>query len=461
MKRFSIIFSFFVLCILITTNGLCIQTKVVIPDNNSIKIQVTDNRISQDMKVLLLSKMKQICANHGLVEDDNNTSFIMDASVDILSKEKTPTVPRMTALKLAVNMFIFDGVNNKIYSRVRIELIGIGRTEDKAYLAALKRIKPSQGVYKSMVYNGKKRIAVSNVFEEKIVIQNETMSKTNLKSTKSIENKITTNSVISNNTKNIVSDIDVDIPNNDTKNSNTFVVIIGNEKYDSEITVSYAINDAQTFYKYVTKTMGIPVEQVHLVMNATFGKMLREIQWISSIAQAFEGEARIIFYYAGHGMPDVKTKESYLLPVDGDASESATAISLDKIYAKLNEYPTKQATIFLDACFSGAARDGMLASGRGVRIVPKEKKPNGNLVVFSAVSGNQTAHPYESKAHGLFSYYLMKKLQETSGNITYGELSEYIKKEVNRKSVIYGNSQTPQVNVSHNLQDSWKGWTFK
>jgi Caspase domain len=258
-----------------------------------------------------------------------------------------------------------------------------------------------------------------------------------------------------------LSDIDVDIPIKITKNSNTFAVIIGNENYDSEITVSYAINDAQTFHKYITKTLGIPEEHVHIVTNATYGKILKEIQWVSNIAKAYNGECKIIFYYAGHGMPDESTKDAYILPVDGDASQTITAISLESLYTKLNEYPSEQVTVFLDACFSGAARDGMLASGRGVKIKPKTNKPEGNLVVFSAVSGDQTAHPYESKYHGLFSYYLMKKLQETKGEISYGELSEYIIEEVNRKSAISGEVQTPQVNTSINLQDTWKSLNFK
>lgn len=257
------------------------------------------------------------------------------------------------------------------------------------------------------------------------------------------------------------SDIDSNIPNIDIVNLNTFAVIIGNEDYDNEINVNFAINDAKIFNEYVINTIGVPSEQVHLVLNASYGKILREIQWINNIAKAYEGNAKIIFYYAGHGMPDEKSKEAYIIPVDGDASQTLTAVSIDKLYNSLNEYPTEKTTVFIDACFSGGARDGMLASGRGVRIVPKEEKPNGNLVVFTAVSGSQTAHPYESKSHGLFSYYLMKKLQESKGKVTYGELSEYIKKEVNRKSVINGDEQTPQVNVSINLQDSWKDWTFE
>lgn len=257
------------------------------------------------------------------------------------------------------------------------------------------------------------------------------------------------------------SDIDINIPASKNVNENTFAVIIGNEDYQNEIKVKYAKNDAFVFKQYVEQTLGVPAEQIHYVENATYGNILSEIYWIKSVAKAYTGTAKLIFYYAGHGMPNETTKEAFILPTDGNASQTATAISLDQIYSSLNEYPTQQVVVFLDACFSGAAREGMLATGRGVSIKPKTDVPKGNMVVFTAVTEGQTAHPYDNKQHGLFSYYLMKKLQETQGNITFGELGDYIKTEVNKKSVISGKEQQPQVNVSLQLQNNWRNMTLK
>jgi hypothetical protein len=60
----------------------------------------------------------------------------------------------------------------------------------------------------------------------------------------------------------------------------------------------------------------------------------------------------------------------------------------------------------------------MLASARGVAIKVKEEKPQGNLVVVSASQGDETAYPYNEKRHGLFTYYLLEKLQESNIKIT-------------------------------------------
>ena len=123
----------------------------------------------------------------------------------------------------------------------------------------------------------------------------------------------------------------------------------------------------------------------------------------------------------------------------------------------------KSAVVFIDACFSGAKReDQMLTSARGVAIKVKNDVPQGNLVVFSAAQGDETAHQNESKGHGLFTYYLLKKLQETSGNTTLGELSEYVIKQVKRQSVVINNKlQVPMVIPSQSMVNTWQSLGLK
>ncbi|MCD4695476.1 MAG: caspase family protein [Bacteroidales bacterium] len=253
--------------------------------------------------------------------------------------------------------------------------------------------------------------------------------------------------------------VDTDIPSGSISNPNTFALVIGNEKYDNERNVPYAVNDATTFKKYAVKTLGLSEDNVHLLNNATLGQILGEIKWITDVAKAYQGKASLIVYYAGHGMPDENSKDAYLLPVDGSSEIKQTAVKLEDLYSQLSNVPTKQVTVLLDACFSGAARDGMLAEGRGVKIKPKENILKGNFVVLSAASGEQTAYPYKDKEHGLFTYYLLKKLQETKGDVDIGSLSDYVNMNVSQKSVIKNNkSQTPKVNVSYDVQNTWRSF---
>lgn len=255
-------------------------------------------------------------------------------------------------------------------------------------------------------------------------------------------------------------DVDINLPTTTSTNDNTFAVIIANEHYQDVAPVPFAINDGTIFAEYCKKSLGLPATNVHFVKDATFNNMKFEINWLKQVLDTHEGSAKIIVYYAGHGIPDESSKSAYLLPVDGYGTDVSTGYSLDKLYAELGSKLAKSIIVLLDACFSGANRDGkMLASARGVAIKAKQDIPQGNIVVFSAAQGDQTAYPYKEKGHGLFTYYILKKLKETKGDVSFGELTDYVTTEVKKKSVIVNSKlQTPTASSS---AKNWKNWKMR
>ena len=255
------------------------------------------------------------------------------------------------------------------------------------------------------------------------------------------------------------SDIDLNIPQTKNRNANMFAVVIANENYKRESLVDYARNDGSVFSKYLSTTLGVPAENIHTVHDATLNEIRGELDWLKSVGEAYGGEASLIVYYAGHGIPDEKERTGYLLPVDGYGSNVSTGMPLDEFSRLLGEIPSKLTIVFLDACFSGTVRNGgMLAQARGVTL--KVKKPRmeyGNMVVFSASSDDQTAAKYDQEQHGMFTYYLLKKFQETQGKVTLGDLADSVQKDVSRQSVVTnGKPQTPTVHVSSSLTDTWR-----
>ena len=261
------------------------------------------------------------------------------------------------------------------------------------------------------------------------------------------------------------SDVAVNIPTTGAKNDKTFAVIIANENYQEAgvSQVEFAINDGTVFKEYCIKTLGLPEQNISYRANATLNNMRAEVNWLRQVAEKFKGEAKIIFYYAGHGIPDEKSQTSYLLPVDGYGSDARSGYKLDDLYQELGSVPAKSITVFMDACFSGAQRSGeMLASARGVVVKAKPSAPVGNMVVFSAAQGDETAYPYREKGHGLFTYFLLKKLQETKGNVTLGELNSYLTTNVGQQSVVVNRkSQTPTVTPSRTLEFAWEEWKLR
>jgi hypothetical protein len=260
---------------------------------------------------------------------------------------------------------------------------------------------------------------------------------------------------------NAQSNVDTKIAVNSQTDDKTFVIIISNENYKHEESVPFARNDGEVFKVYCQKTLGIPESNIRFVPDATLNEMNFEIDWLDDVLRAYEGEARAIFYYTGHGMPDESSKEAYLLPIDGYSKSPQSGLSTKKLYQKLGKMQTQSIVVFMDACFSGAKRDGkMLASSRGVAIKAKDEPVGNNTVVFSAAQGDETAYPYKSQQHGMFTYYVLEKLQQSGGATTLGELSQYVTQQVKRKSVVEnGKSQTPSVTYASNNQN-WRDWQF-
>ena len=261
----------------------------------------------------------------------------------------------------------------------------------------------------------------------------------------------------------LISDVDKNIPINTKKFNNRYAIIFGNEDYSSfqpdlskEVNVDFAVNDAKIFKEYCEKTLGIPAINIRYVANATYGKMKQNIDWINKLMKNSYGEMEVFFYYAGHGLPDEVTKEAYLIPVDVSGTNLQSAIKLQDVYKSLTEYESAGVTAFIDACFSGGARNQEMVKARGVKVVPRGDFIEGGIVAFSASSGNQSSNAFNEQKHGIFTYYLLKALQESKGEMNYKTFWEGLKRTVSFESIkVNSKEQDPQVMVGKLLEKNW------
>ena len=253
----------------------------------------------------------------------------------------------------------------------------------------------------------------------------------------------------------VESDVDKNIPANKQNNTNTLALIIANENYSKVPVVTSAEHDGDVFARYCRETLGIPDNQVFVYKDATYGNTLSAISQLKNSVKALGPDTDVIFYYAGHGVPDESSKEAYMLPVDADPMVMATAYPLSTLYKELGGMDAANVMVFMDACFSGSNRgDGMLADARGVVLRPKPVEPKGNMFVLSAADGQETALPWNEKNHGLFTYYLLKKLQESKGNASLQEIADYVSSEVQKTaSTTLHKPQHPKMTVSGPIAD--------
>ncbi|MCC5919933.1 MAG: caspase family protein [Cyclobacteriaceae bacterium] len=264
----------------------------------------------------------------------------------------------------------------------------------------------------------------------------------------------------------IYSAVDRNIPQSANIFHNRYALVIGNEDYSSVSRnagdVPYAAHDARIFALYAHHTLGIPKDQVFLSINATAGEMRREINLLQNIIKQLDGRAEVFVFYAGHGYPDPASEKAYLMPVDAAPGFlESTAIGLSDFYQSLSKYPSQNVTVFLDACFSGGAREEPLVAARNVRIEPKSDFVPENLVVFSASQGDQQAFAYDEEGHGLFTFFLLQKLQETKGQIDYSGMASFLRERVSLRALkLHRNVQNPNILYGPAVEDAWGEFRF-
>jgi hypothetical protein len=146
---------------------LCCCHFYVLAQNNAGKMDDTDrialtvyipdqaNGMTGAAKSNLENKLMQIITNQGLA-GINNQRFIVTAQVSVLTKDITPTAPPMHAYTLAVTLYIGDGVSGTTFAAMpEITLKGVGETETKACMAALKNMKTDHPQYRKFIETGK------------------------------------------------------------------------------------------------------------------------------------------------------------------------------------------------------------------------------------------------------------------------------------------------------------------
>ncbi|MBR1929204.1 MAG: hypothetical protein IJ834_05645 [Paludibacteraceae bacterium] len=107
---------------------------------------------------ILVNKMTNIATKNGLANSSFNSRFIFTATVHELASELTTTTPQMFVKQVEFNFYVGDGIDGTMFSSTSISSKGVGETEEKAYLSALKSISVNNPAFKPMLDKGKNRI---------------------------------------------------------------------------------------------------------------------------------------------------------------------------------------------------------------------------------------------------------------------------------------------------------------
>lgn len=248
------------------------------------------------------------------------------------------------------------------------------------------------------------------------------------------------------------SDVDLPVYSENEAHPDDYAMVIGVEKYDTLPPADFAERDAQAVREHLI-SMGYPSGNIIYLTgrNASRTNIVKNLE--SWLPRNVNEKSRVFFYFSGHGAPDTQTRMAYLVPWDGDPSSlEQTAYPVKQLYERLNALKAKEVIVAMDACFSGAGGRSVLPKGARP-LVNKVDTGSGflmksHVVAFAAAGDNEITGTNEMEGHGLFTYYLLKGLNEITGRVTAKRLFDYLEPKVQAAAKRDNRDQTPRLIIA-------------
>lgn len=222
-------------------------------------------------------------------------------------------------------------------------------------------------------------------------------------------------------------------------------VVIGIERYRENLPkADFSAGDAKLAAEYFKRVLGVPEENLALLSDERATKSDFEKYFERWLPNRVEAGDEVFVYFSGHGAPDAKTGDAYLVPYDADPTYiEQTGYPLKRMYEQLGKLPAKSVLVAMDSCFSGAGGRSVIAKGARPLVSVVQNEVPANITVIAASAGDQISNSYQDKGHGLFTYFLLKGMKEKGSDMK--AVYDYLKPEVSRLARRdYNADQDPQ-----------------
>jgi hypothetical protein len=210
-----------------------------------------------------------------------------------------------------------------------------------------------------------------------------------------------------------------------------YAIVIGLSKYkyaseEGLTELRYASEDARNFYETLIK-LGWKESEIKLLVNdeATKANIESWIRYTPNLENS-----QVVIYWAGHGYPDpVDERKFFFACYDTDVLNPGSGLRMDDVKSWLYERNARNVILIADTCHT----EGILS--RDLNVIPKINVDIPKGWIFLRVY-NKKAFEHPALKSGLFTYCLLKALNgeadgygktgKSDGNITIGEIHEYV-----------------------------------
>jgi hypothetical protein len=147
--------------LLISSLGFCQE----IQSSNDLNLSITPvfspqiEKLSPEIQNALTNAINKILLKNNVSTSNDQSKFIIVANLVEETKDISSGVPTMYGYTLALNLYIGDGKDGKLFTSTSITLKGLDKSEIKAYLGAIRGINPNLPQLKKFVDESKVKIS--------------------------------------------------------------------------------------------------------------------------------------------------------------------------------------------------------------------------------------------------------------------------------------------------------------
>ncbi len=249
----------------------------------------------------------------------------------------------------------------------------------------------------------------------------------------------------------------------------SYALVVGVSDYadPSIVDLEYAASDARDLALVLETQCGFTRHDILLLTDAAATRTGIEagFEWLHE--QAGPGDLAVV-YFAGHGSAVVDREgdeadgdgmDECFLPQDAELLDPATYITDDQLGAWIADLGSGAVSLWVDACYSGG--QSRFASTAASEPVAKDTVARDVMTaglggpvrsVLAACQGQQLAYEDSTLGHGVFTYYLLRGLQDNAiagpdGVLWISDLAEFVIQGVDEWSQLTKDPQTPMLDM--------------
>ncbi len=223
--------------------------------------------------------------------------------------------------------------------------------------------------------------------------------------------------------------------------ANRKALVIGNDSYKSVTKLENAREDA----RLMAKSLGDVGYQVTLKMDLTEKEMKAALRGFKNQVEAGD---EVAIFYAGHGVQ--LANSNYLVPIDVAGQDEDQlrdeGIALQRLLDDMAEKKVKFTLAMIDACRDNPFKSNGRALGGGTRGMAPTTAATGQMIVFSAGSGQQALdklNAADKDKNGLFTRVFAREMLKP--NTSVDKVVRTVRAEVVKLARSVGHEQVPAI----------------